>query len=164
MHVKANLFEPESFWEKWASHHCQRFVRFVVHFRTNNQRDADILEAFLQVQFEITENLVNQNIFLFGLTWILVVPMISHSILTQTLMWYIFLYLSISLRNTLKKRDERQMVAKLESIWQKWRSPRERCDKEGLDQIEFLLGIHFKICHRFCIHHSEDVYMKMSQS
>ena len=32
---------------------------------------------------------------------------------------------------------------------------RERCEREGLDQIEFLLGINFQICHQLCIRHPE---------
>ena len=29
---------------------------------------------------------------------------------------------------------------------------REKCDRDGLDQIEFPHRIHFQICHTFCIH------------
>ena len=34
---KPICWSPREILEKWASHHCQRFVRFVVHFSTNGR-------------------------------------------------------------------------------------------------------------------------------
>ena len=38
---KPICWSPREIWEKWASHHCQRFVRFVVHFSTNGRSSEE---------------------------------------------------------------------------------------------------------------------------
>ena len=91
-------------------------------------------------------------------------PMISHSILTQN--WrdsFALKYFSLSLHQFEKYIGEKGWKAngcKTRIYLTEEEAPqRERCDREGLDQIEFLLGIHFQICHSFCIHHLEYVYI-----